>query len=408
MKAPHFITAFLVGLFVTAVAQAESIDVTIPLHDGKIEFKELSATICRQLHLPSFPLGNGSVKIKGWAGSLFVQSLNAALGEGCQFRVEKDQLLLHLDPAQLPHTVPQAQAAVRRYVANDFPDATARQEKLYGLFLPENFDAHQPLVILIHGLDDGQYTMRPIGDALSTGGFQVAYFVYPAAGPIDDDANLLAEHLQALQQAHPDIKLNLLGYSMGGLVARRYVEGKDYAGGVDHLIEVGTPNHGSDWAWASPILAAHENYFMARSDSNWRASWLITDGLGEATRDLIPDSKFLHRLNRLPRRADVRYTIIAGNKNVLADVAGDLVGSAAGEVPGHNWLSTVVRTGLLWAGMQLDSATAPGDGPVSLRSAKLDGVSDFVVIPADHIELAEGAKGKPPAALPIIEDRLGK
>jgi pimeloyl-ACP methyl ester carboxylesterase len=408
MNARHFIVALLLGLMLTGRATAEPYDVAIPLHHGKIELSDLSGEICRQLHLPSFPLGSGSVKVSGWAGSLFIQSLNAALGEGCQVRVAGDHLLLHLDPDRLPQSLPQATAVVRRFVATDFPDATARQEKLFGLFLPKHFDPNRPLVILIHGLDDGRWTMQPMGDALAVDGYQVAYFVYPAAGPIEDDATSLGKRLQDMQRANPNIKIDLVGYSMGGLVARWYVEGADYAGGVDRLIEIGTPNHGSDWAWGGPLLAAHEHFELAQSDTGWSPTWLFTDGLGEANRDLLPGSKFLHRLNHFSRRQGVRYTIIAGDRNPFAQMAAEMAGTAAKEVGGHNMVSQFLRMGLSAAGAQLDAATAPGDGPTSLTSAKLAGVTDFVVVPGDHIDLVEPAKGKPPAALAIVEDRLAK
>jgi pimeloyl-ACP methyl ester carboxylesterase len=411
MKARHLIVAWLVGLIFAAsgtAARAAGYDVAIPLHNGKIELSDLSAEICRQMHLPAFPLGQGSIKVKGITGSLFVQSLNAALGEGCQVRVEGDHLLLHLDPAHLPQSVPQAEAAVRRMVAADFPGPTARQEKLFGLFMPKQFDANRPVVILVHGLDDGRYTMEPIGNALAADGYQVAYFVYPADGPIDEDAASLAKGLAKIQNANPQLKIDLVGYSMGGLVARRYVEGKEYAGGVEHLIEVGTPNHGSDWVWFEPILAAHENFELAKSKIGWSPTWMFTEGMGEAITDMAPGSKFLHRLNQLPRRPGVQYTIIVGDKNIFASMGAGLADGAAADVPGKNAISQFLRLGLRTAGANLDATTAPGDGPVTLHSAKLAGVTDFVVVHADHVALAYGASGQPPAALATIEDRLGR
>ncbi len=43
----------------------------------------------------------------------------------------------------------------------------------------------------------------------------------------------------------PTGKVNIIAHSMGGLVARRYIESNQYRNDVDHLIMLGTPNYGS-------------------------------------------------------------------------------------------------------------------------------------------------------------------
>jgi hypothetical protein len=52
--------------------------------------------------------------------------------------------------------------------------------------------------------------------------------------------------------------------------------------------------------------------------------------------------------------------------------------------------------------------TNESDGVVSLDSAKLDGVSDMVVLHADHNALAMETQGRPPAAWPTIKERLAE
>src|SRR5258708_18906582 len=99
---------------------------------------------------------------------------------------------------------------------------------------------------------------------------------------------------------------------MGGLVGRGYIEDAGYAGGIDRLILVGTPNAGSKWTSYRLLLETKEQYMEWKHDPQWSWTWAITDGLGEAGDDLTPHSKFLEHLNTLPRRDGVRYTIIAG------------------------------------------------------------------------------------------------
>ena len=52
----------------------------------------------------------------------------------------------------------------------------------------------------------------------------------------------------ALRKDHPALKIDIIGHSLGGLVARDYVEGSDYHGGVDRLMLIATPNAGTKWA----------------------------------------------------------------------------------------------------------------------------------------------------------------
>jgi hypothetical protein len=56
-----------------------------------------------------------------------------------------------------------------------------------------------------------------------------------------------------------------------------------------------------------------------------------------------------------------------------------------------------------------DLATAVGDGCVTVESARLEGVADFVVIQADHIGMIHDYlnSGLTPPAIPIVLDRLG-
>lgn len=134
---------------------------------------------------------------------------------------------------------------------------------------------------------------------------------------------------------------------------------------------------------------------------------MITDGLGEATADMTPGSNFLRRLNRLPRRAGVQYTIIAGDENPFIGIAGELAGDAARDIPEKSAVA-IPAARPVRCGEQLAADTSPRDGPVSLKSAKLAGVTDFVVVHADHIGLAQGDGRNPPAALGVIESRLAQ
>jgi pimeloyl-ACP methyl ester carboxylesterase len=295
------------------------------------------------------------------------------------------------------------------FVAAENPGATIAQALRYGLFLPPRVDPAKNLVILMHGLDCDVSMLHPMGAMLEEHGVQVAYFSYPADQPVDDDVKMFEDRLHSLRQAYPGIRLDLVGHSMGGLVARAYVEGNAYAGDVDHLILVGTPNNGSPWARFDPILKAQKAYYLSRSAPDWHWSWMVTEGLGDAAHDIVPHSKFLNRLNAEPRRAGVRYTIIAGSHSAVASVASSWLSGMEQLAPPATrqwWGIHIVESGLATEAQRLADRTGPSDGPVSVRSAKLAGVTDVVVVPADHCSLFIGSEANPPAALPVILARL--
>jgi hypothetical protein len=136
---------------------------------------------------------------------------------------------------------------------------------------------------------------------------------------------------------------------------------------------------------------------------------MFTQGITQAGRDLEPDSRFLAGLNSHPRRAGVRYTIIAGDQPIAFRVAAQTMAL------GDRLLDDVVPDSGAWR--HIDSAidgqiqrlgeqTGQSDGPVSLDSARLAGVDDFVIVPADHIALYQRVQGHAPASWPIIQERL--
>jgi pimeloyl-ACP methyl ester carboxylesterase len=214
-----------------------------------------------------------------------------------------------------------------------------------------------------------------------------------------------------LRRAWPQARVHLVAHSMGGLVCRAYVEGDDYAGGVDRLILIGTPNAGTGWSRARMLLEMQEHYTLWRHDPDWKASWMITDGLGEAGRDLRPGSTFLKALNARPRREGVRYTIIAGSQSPVARVAANCLSNTANSIggPAARWAGLrQVKRGLGAAAESLRDRVTGGDGPVAVASTRLAGVDDFVLLQADHATLYFGNGRNPPAAWDTVRDRLAR
>jgi pimeloyl-ACP methyl ester carboxylesterase len=244
-------------------------------------------------------------------------------------------------------------------------------------------------------------------------GHQVAYFTYPSDQPLVDSAKLLRDEVAALRELYPNVLINVLAHSMGALVAREFVEGDDYiAGSVERLIMIAPPNHGSKWALLRWGLEVEEHYYLWRDNPDWSPTWAITDGLGEAGRDLKAKSKFLKQLNGRPRRDGVRYAIIAGNQHPAARMTGNVLSNTARIIPKdarHLWGFRHTYKGLREAGEDLRESAARSDGPVTVKSTTLDGVEDHTTVHADHttIYIPAHAKHEPPAWA-LVDERLSK
>src|SRR5688500_7117343 len=94
-----FALAVLPFLAAAAPAPADVYERTVALTGGKLRVADLSAAVCREMHLPAFEIGSGDVDMRGESGSRFLEALNRSLGDGCRVSVSDDSLVLRLDPA---------------------------------------------------------------------------------------------------------------------------------------------------------------------------------------------------------------------------------------------------------------------------------------------------------------------
>jgi pimeloyl-ACP methyl ester carboxylesterase len=396
-------------LSVPATARAQTHEHRIPLEHGSLRIHDLNAALCQELHLPNCP-ATGTVDLNGPAGSEFLVAVNACLWHGCSLeRTGPSAAVLTVEAKDSLSKLEAVRRLSRVYTAETEPHATAAQARNWGLLIPQAIDPSRPLVVLVHGLDADRSDCMPIGQLLQAAGHQVAYFSYPGDQPIIDSSASFGRAISSLQKTYPHLTIDIVAHSMGGLVARQFVEGPDCAGGISRMILVAPPNHGSSWARLRTILSIEENLHLRHDNPDWHWTWLVTEGLGEAGSDLLPGSEFLNQLNSRPRRAGVRYTIIAGNHSGLNHAEGSGLQHIANWIPARSrrwWGIRNCYSRLQRAAERLHVETGKSDGPVALSSAKLSGVSDYVVLPADHVSLYLSVDGRPPAAWPVIRDRI--
>ena len=393
----------LLGALAVAAAAAEMREHRIPLENNRTTADRLLGTVGRELGLPNLPAIGTEIDLAGDRGPAFCRQLNDALWPACTAAIDGGALTVKLDRAALPSDA----AAVRRTARLLASGSATRPPDRYGLVVPDKYDPARPLVLLIHGLDSDNAMWGSMVNLLQADGHQVGCFTYPDDGPIAESGHLLADAMADLRLKHPAAKpAMVVAHSMGGLVARHYVEGPAFRGGIDRLVMLGTPNHGSAWTGWRWATEWHSQYKTCQREGNWTWSRLTADGNGEAARDMQPGSEFLKALNARPRRAGVRYTAVAGDRSAFREVGAQWVACTADWFPQRTtgwWGFRHAHEGLVNKAKEMHQTPAASAGPVAVESCKLAGVDDFVVVSADHTALA---CGHPPAAWPVIQARL--
>jgi pimeloyl-ACP methyl ester carboxylesterase len=281
------------------------------------------------------------------------------------------------------------------------------------------------IVLLIHGLDEGGTIWDDLAPALHAERHAVLRFNYPNDQRIADSTDLLAEALRDLR-GRGVRTVDLVGHSMGGLVARDVLTRPEHYAGdarggesipaIRRLVMVGTPNTGAPLAPLRGAMEARDQFVRwleSEDKSLSQALGFMVDGDGEAGVDLAPGSAFLTDLNgRTPPR-HVAVTCIVGE-----------VGSCGREVFVDALDSAFVRKIIgreraeAWKQGTNGSFDSVGDGAVPCDSAILGGVEDVVVLKSNHrtlikslgpvkaIRNAVGLDTEPPPAIPVILERL--
>lgn len=142
-------------------------------------------------------------------------------------------------------------------------------------------------VIIVAGTNSPGFYYEPLANRLRADGYDVRIYQLKGLGngDIADTAKDFAAFADQVRAETGAAKVDLIGHSQGGLVARQYVKFEGGAEHVDSLIGLGTPNHGTVVADLLPPLPFPSLEQMSRG------------------------SDFLNRLNEGDDTiGDVRYT----------------------------------------------------------------------------------------------------
>ncbi|MGH0037284.1 MAG: esterase/lipase family protein [Myxococcota bacterium] len=153
---------------------------------------------------------------------------------------------------------------------------------------PERRDRELRTIVFVHGLGANRAGFLPLQAWLRAAGFGCQYAVnYRSSGSLEALAIRLKRELRSAVRGG---RIDLVTHSMGGLVARFYLQQLGGARRVDRLITLGTPHRGTHAA-------------------NFLPSALV--------RQLLPDGPFIRHLNSLPEPEGVAVTSLVAGRDLL-------------------------------------------------------------------------------------------
>lgn len=105
-------------------------------------------------------------------------------------------------------------------------------------------------VILVAGTVSPGFAMEPLANRLRYDGYDVTIFELPTLGlqDITLTSKALATFVDQVRASKGVARVDLIGHSQGGLVARKYVKSFGGASKVDSLITLGAPHQGTSIA----------------------------------------------------------------------------------------------------------------------------------------------------------------
>lgn len=402
---------------------------SIPLQDGELQLGVLIGELAGQIGLDGQAIKKQCdylVPMRTPLGSSTVQFVQTLTNGVLTIDLAADHVSVTIDRVRLRRQHIEFNGAVRQLIESFFPEAAALAKAQFGVRVrladgstprlsAEN--APKEAVLLIHGLDDVGHLWDRLTPGLIEAGYGVCEITYPDDQAIKDSSAFVASRLAEMRTDGVD-RVTIVAHSMGSLISRDIITSPAYYGGsiaggerfprVDRLIMLGPPNHGSKMAMLHIFAEGRDQAVRAFSGDGLLIGGFF-DGAGEAQDDLLPDSTFLTDLNSRALPSELAVTIIAGS---ASPIRADALKAMADDLDSTG----KTKYGQIFNGTELMHSLETlvdgvGDGCVSLDSARLGGVWDFVVVDANHLSMIKNYStnsDRVPPAVPIILDRLSR
>ena len=351
------------------------------------------------------------------AGKLSRKMLAGCLGPDVEIAVGVRVLVLTIDPIVMTPARRDDWLRRVRDLARE-SEREARRRTQYGMHALKSYrpnDPGRPTVCLVHGVNSSSvgfvHMIRPIEEA----GYGVVVFDYRYNRSLEESCRQFASDWTAFRRKSGETRpWALVTHSMGGFLARDYVEGPSYQGDVSTLIMIAPVNQGSHLAKTQTFLQLLNGVQAVNGRKTSDALAHLGDGMGEAANDMTPGSFFLTTLNARPRRPGLSYHILAGDVGVIPGPTRRQIEAqveAARSQRGILGGLTRIAVGDDLTDRLDEITDGTGDGCVSVARTRLDGVADPVVIHANHAELIRApllfADPGPVACMPYLLKWVG-
>ncbi|HYD16937.1 MAG TPA: alpha/beta fold hydrolase [Patescibacteria group bacterium] len=192
----------------------------------------------------------------------------------------------------------------------------------------------QPHVLVLHGLGMHSLAMLGLERHLAAEGWIVHNLSYPSLNKGFEE--IVAEHVAPAAAAIDAPQFDIVGHSMGGLLARLYAL-RHGASRIHRSVMLGTPNHGSQVA---DVLGGYKAF-----------QWL-TGAVGQG---LATSAQGIHAA--LPP-LDFDCGVIAGDSGIL-----NIATTHLADIP------------------------RPNDGVVSVESTRVAGMKAHITVSAEHTQM---------------------
>lgn len=115
-------------------------------------------------------------------------------------------------------------------------------------------------ILLVHGIMDNRSVFAVFGHALRRRGFGVVHAINYSVltGDLRGAAHELRGHVERLRELTGSAKVHIVGHSLGGMIARYYVQRMGGSEAVDTLVTLGSPHAGSNAAYLLPTPLARQ------------------------------------------------------------------------------------------------------------------------------------------------------
>lgn len=230
-----------------------------------------------------------------------------------------------------------------------YHDLTLRQRSL----VVTNVEAASTPILLIHGMIDNRAIFTVLSSRLRSRGFErvVTLNYSPVTNDIRTAAEQLSARVEELIARTGYERIHIVGHSLGGLIARYYVQRLGGDERVHTLVTLGTPHHGTLAAHLVPVrlgrqLRPNSDLFAELDQpapgcrTRFVAFWSDIDQLvvpHDNARlrhpDLITDNELAHGVGHMSLPISGRITQRVGQ--VLGELNSDGSPRSAGVIPLH-------------------------------------------------------------------------